>query len=245
MKGLGWFLGASLVLSSFIFANELELTNGETLNGTVVASKDKTDIVSPKGEITTVDNKLIFKEKVVEEKVDKKQTMKNPVIRFKTNLGDIDAELYEDLVPNTVANIITLAEKGFYNGQSFHRVIKGFMAQGGCPYSKKGSYKRAGTGGPGYKIADEFDDSLKHDGPGILSMANAGPNTGGSQFFLCFQKAPWLDGKHAVFGKVIKGFDVLQKIEKLGSRSGQPSERIAFTIKVIYKRDHKYVVRKL
>ena len=245
MKRLSCFIVFSLVMSSLMFANELELTNGEVLTGKVVTSKGKTVVVSPKGEITTVDDKLIVKEKVVEEKVVKFKKVKNPVIRLKTNLGNIDVELYEDSVPNTVANIITLAEKGFYNGQSFHRVIKNFMAQGGCPYSKNGSYKRAGTGGPGYKIADEFDETLKHDAPGILSMANSGPNSGGSQFFLCFQKAPWLDGKHAVFGKVIKGFDILKKIEKLGSRSGKTSERIAFTIKVIYKRDHKYVVKKL
>jgi cyclophilin family peptidyl-prolyl cis-trans isomerase len=224
-------------------ANELELSSGKILQGTVVTSKKKTEVISAQGEITTVDNRLIVKER--ETVPSFKQQKKNPIIRFQTSLGNMDAVLYEDLVPNTVANIITLAESGFYTGQSFHRVITGFMAQGGCPNSKRGSYKRVGTGGPGYHIADEFDPSLTHNGPGVLSMANSGPNTGGSQFFICFQKAPWLNGKHTIFGRIIKGFDVLQQIEKLGSATGKPSQRIAFTIKVIYKRKHKYVVKKL
>jgi cyclophilin family peptidyl-prolyl cis-trans isomerase len=224
-------------------ANELELRSGKVLRGTVVTSKKTTEVVSAQGEITTVDNRLILNEKKIAPS--QKTKAKNPIIRFQTSLGNMDAELYEDLVPNTVANIITLAEHGFYNGQSFHRVIKGFMAQGGCPNSKRGSYGRVGTGGPGYRIADEFDPSLSHSGFGILSMANSGPNTAGSQFFICFQKTPWLNGKHAVFGRIIKGFDVLHKIEQLGSTTGKPSQRIAFTIKVVYKRKHKYVVKKI
>ncbi|NLF19484.1 MAG: peptidylprolyl isomerase [Lentisphaerae bacterium] len=154
-------------------------------------------------------------------------------------------ELYEDKVPNTVANLITLAESGFYKGMSFHRVIPGFMAQGGCPNSKKGADGVPGTGGPGYTFADEIDTSLKHNGRGVLSMANAGANTNGSQFFLCFAPAPHLDGKHAVFGKVVAGAAVLDRLEKIGSPSGQTREEVRFTIEVVLKQDHPYEVKKL
>ena len=171
--------------------------------------------------------------------------MQNPIIKFVTSKGDITAELFEDKVPNTVANMITLAESGYYKGMTFHRIIDGFMAQGGCPYSKPGAPGMPGTGGPGYKIKDEFDSSLKHVGAGILSMANAGPNTGGSQFFLCFKSTPWLDGKHAVFGKVTEGLDVLKKLEAVGSGSGKPKESVTFNIEVVRKNDHPYKVNKL
>ena len=169
---------------------------------------------------------------------------KNPVIRIATSKGDMLFELYEDLVPNTVANIITLAESGFYKGQNFHRIINGFMAQGGCPNSKRGATGAPGTGGPGYKFADEFSAQLKHTGRGILSMANSGPNTNGSQFFICFDATPWLDGHHAVFGKLIQGAEVLDKLEAVGSRSGTPSEKIQFNIEVVSKRNHEYKVIK-
>jgi peptidyl-prolyl cis-trans isomerase B (cyclophilin B) len=154
-------------------------------------------------------------------------------------------ELFEGKVPNTVANIITLAESGFYKGMRFHRIIPGFMAQGGCPNSKPGAGGVPGTGGPGYRFADEIDPSLKHDGPGVLSMANAGPNTNGSQFFLCFTATPHLNGKHAVFGKVTEGLDVLKKLEAVGTPSGKPTENVEFSIEVISKRDHPYTVQKL
>ena len=169
----------------------------------------------------------------------------NPLIRIVTDKGAITCELYEDEVPNTVANIISLAEDGFYKDMRFHRIIPGFMAQGGCPNSKPRSSGRAGTGGPGYRFADEIAEDLRHDAPGILSMANSGPNTNGSQFFLCFKATPWLDGKHAVFGKVTEGLDVLKKLEAAGSRSGRPSDEISFDIHVIRKRDHAYEVKKL
>ena len=115
---------------------------------------------------------------------------------IKTNRGDIRLELHDDKVPKTVANFEKLANDGFYDGLTFHRVIADFMIQGGCP-------EGTGTGGPGYTFADEFHKDLKHDGPGILSMANAGPNTNGSQFFITHTATPWLDGKHSVFGRVI------------------------------------------
>jgi cyclophilin family peptidyl-prolyl cis-trans isomerase len=134
--------------------------------------------------------------------------MPNRTARFATNHGDFAIELFEDRAPLTTKNFIDLVEKGYYDGLTFHRVIDGFMIQGGCPTG-------TGTGGPGYKIKDEFHPELKHDGPGVLSMANAGPNTGGSQFFITLAATPWLDGKHAVFGKVADGLDVVQKIGKL------------------------------
>lgn len=168
----------------------------------------------------------------------------NPVLRIMTSKGDIYVELYEDECPNTVANIITLAESGFYRGMTFHRVIPGFMAQGGCPNSREGSYGAPGTGGPGYKIDDEFNENLRHVGRGILSMANSGPNTNGSQFFITFDKTPWLDGHHTVFGKVTKGMEVLDAIEQVGTQAGTPKEKVLMNIEVVSKRDHEYSVKK-
>jgi len=130
---------------------------------------------------------------------------KNYFATFKTDKGDIKVELFASKVPNTVNNFVFLAREGFYNDTIFHRVIPDFMAQGGDPTG-------TGRGGPGYSFRDEFDPTLKHDKPGILSMANAGPNTNGSQFFLTHVPTPWLDNKHAVFGKVIEGLDVLLAI---------------------------------
>lgn len=131
--------------------------------------------------------------------------MGNPIVVFETNHGTFKAELYADKAPLTAKNFLDLTNKGFYNGLKFHRVIAEFMLQGGDPSGN-------GTGGPGYKIPDEFGPGLKHSTPGILSMANSGPNTGGSQFFVTLVPTPWLDGKHAIFGKVIEGIDVVQKI---------------------------------
>jgi len=124
-----------------------------------------------------------------------------------TDKGDIVVELHDDKTPKTVANFTKLANDGFYNGLTFHRVIDEFMIQGGCP-------EGTGTGGPGYQFDDEFHPELKHDGPGVLSMANAGPNTNGSQFFITHVATPWLDGKHSVFGKVTQGQDVVNAIEQ-------------------------------
>ena len=125
---------------------------------------------------------------------------------IKTNKGIIKLELYEDKTPKTVANFEKLAKDGFYDGLKFHRVIPDFMIQGGCP-------RGDGTGDPGYKFEDEFHPDLKHNGPGILSMANSGPNTNGSQFFITHVETSWLDGKHTVFGKVIEGQDVVDAIK--------------------------------
>lgn len=124
---------------------------------------------------------------------------------FKTSKGTITVELFEDKVPKTVANFTKLAGEGFYNGLKFHRVIADFMVQGGCPQG-------TGTGDPGYKFDDEFHPELRHDGPGVLSMANSGPNTNGSQFFITHVATPWLDDKHSVFGKVTEGQDIVDTI---------------------------------
>lgn len=132
----------------------------------------------------------------------------NSIAKFETTKGNFTVELFEDKTPVTAKNFIDLANKGFYNGTLFHRVIDNFMIQGGDPQGN-------GTGGPGYTIPDEFHPSLKHTGPGLLSMANRGPNTGGSQFFITLAPTPWLDNKHAIFGKVIEGLDVVQKIGKV------------------------------
>lgn len=131
---------------------------------------------------------------------------------FETNRGTIEIELYDEKTPKTVANFEKLVADGYYDGLSFHRVIDDFMVQGGCPQG-------TGTGGPGYTFEDEFDPELKHDGPGVLSMANAGPNTNGSQFFITHVATPWLDGKHSVFGKVTSGMDVVNSIVQGDSMS--------------------------
>ncbi len=140
-----------------------------------------------------------------------------------TDKGDIVIELHADKAPKTVNNFVFLARDGFYDGVLFHRVIANFMAQGGDPTG-------TGTGGPGYTFQDEFHASLRHSGPGILSMANAGPNTNGSQFFLTHVATPWLDGKHSVFGKVTKGMDVLMAIPP---RDPQNAKVTAITIRKI------------
>ena len=137
----------------------------------------------------------------------------NRTAQVDTNLGSFKIELFEDRAPKTTKNFIDLAQKGFYNGTIFHRVIEGFMIQGGDPQG-------TGRGGPGYTIKDEFHKELRHSGPGILSMANAGPNTGGSQFFVTLAATPWLDNKHAVFGKVTEGLDVVQKIGSTKTAAG-------------------------
>jgi peptidyl-prolyl cis-trans isomerase B (cyclophilin B) len=129
------------------------------------------------------------------------------VATFDTDKGVIRIELFDDKTPNTVANFEKLCEKNFYDGLTFHRVIPDFMIQGGCP-------EGTGTGGPGYRFEDEFHPELKHDGPGILSMANAGPNTNGSQFFITHVATPHLNGKHSVFGKVIEGQEVVDAIQQ-------------------------------
>ncbi len=126
---------------------------------------------------------------------------------FETSKGTIRLELFEEQTPKTVGNFETLCGKEYYDGLTFHRVIPDFMVQGGCPDG-------TGAGGPGYKFEDEFDPALRHDAPGVFSMANAGPNTNGSQFFITHVPCPHLDDRHSVFGKVIEGQDVVDSIEQ-------------------------------
>ena len=135
---------------------------------------------------------------------------------IETSRGTIKVNLHDDLVPKTVANFEKLAKQGFYNGLKFHRVIPDFMIQTGCPQG-------TGTGGPGYKFGDEFSPKLKHTKPGLLSMANAGANTNGSQFFITLAATPWLDNKHSIFGEVVEGMDVVQKIGK--TATSKPNDR--------------------
>ena len=146
---------------------------------------------------------------------------KRYIATFRTERGDFQVELFAKDAPATVNNFVFLAREGFYDGVTFHRVIKGFMAQGGDPTG-------TGTGGPGYQFRDEQSAlRLKHDGPGVLSMANAGPNTNGSQFFITFVPTPHLNGKHAVFGKVISGMDVVNSLrERDPGRDRNPGDRI-------------------
>jgi cyclophilin family peptidyl-prolyl cis-trans isomerase len=145
---------------------------------------------------------------------------KSYTARFKTERGDIVVELYADRAPLTVENFVNLARAGFYDGTTFHRVIPGFMAQGGDPTG-------TGTGGPGYQFGDEFHPTLRHDGPGVVSMANAGAGTNGSQFFITHSATPHLDNKHSVFGRVTSGMDVLRAIrERDPQRDRQSGDRI-------------------
>jgi cyclophilin family peptidyl-prolyl cis-trans isomerase len=157
--------------------------------------------------------------------------MANPTVTIETNHGTIEAELFEDVAPKTAGNFIELIEKGYYDGVIFHRVIDGFMIQGGDPTG-------TGRGGPGYTIPDEFAPGLAHTEPGIFSMANAGPNTGGSQFFITLAATPWLDGKHAIFGKVTSGLDVVQTIGKVKTGMGdRPVEDVVMEKVTVSRED--------
>lgn len=138
-------------------------------------------------------------------------------VTFETNKGAIKIRFMPDTAPMHVTSFMYLTQLGFFDGLTFHRVITDFMAQGGCPLG-------TGTGGPGYRFDGEFSPDVKHDRPGLLSMANAGPGTDGSQFFLTFVPCPWLDGKHTVFGEVVEGMDTLRALEAAGSGSGRTRE---------------------
>lgn len=155
-------------------------------------------------------------------------------VEIKTRLGTIRGRLFEKEAPQTVANFVglavgTIAGKPFYDGIQFHRVIPDFMVQAGCPQGR-------GTGGPGYVIKDEFAPGLRHDRPGIFSMANRGPDTGGSQFFITEVPTPWLDGKHAIFGEVVEGLDVVLAATRVPrDRSDKPATPIVMESVRIYR----------
>ncbi len=175
---------------------------------------------------------------IAEQKIDKSGSWKTslakpPVLSFDpsktyywvidTNIGGpIKIKLLPDVAPMHASSTIYLARLGFYDGLAFHRVIEGFMAQGGDPLGN-------GTGGPGYKYDGEYDPNTKHDKPGLLSMANAGPGTDGSQFFLTFVPTPHLNGKHSIFGEVTEGMDTVKELEQNGSRSGQTTKPLSMT----------------
>jgi len=159
------------------------------------------------------EEKIISRSQLI---ITQKQQMTNntTTIEMQTNLGAITLELFSEDAPKTVENFIKLSKSGFYDGTRFHRVIKDFMIQGGDPNSKNDDWSTHGTGGPGYAFEDEFNDNKMVRG--ALAMANSGPNTNGSQFFIVtIESAPWLDGKHTVFGKVIDGMDIVDKIENM------------------------------
>lgn len=137
--------------------------------------------------------------------------------KLETSVGDLKVRLFPEIAPQHAANFLYLTELGFFDDLAFHRVIPGFMAQGGCPNGD-------GRGSPGYRFDGEFSDKVKHDRGGLLSMANAGPGTDGSQFFLTFVPTPWLDGKHTIFGEVVGGQSTLKELEKRGSSGGRPTE---------------------
>jgi len=137
---------------------------------------------------------------------------------FETDKGTINVTLYAEQTPMTVANFVNLAQRGYYDGLNFHRVIDDFMIQGGCPQG-------TGTGGPGYQFGDECTTELKHSEPGVLSMANSGPGTNGSQFFITHVATPWLDGKHTVFGKVVSDSD-MEVVNAIAGRDSLVSVKI-------------------
>lgn len=176
-------------------------TNQATQPTNPPANQQKTDLFAkPKGSMKTLQD---F------------ETIAAKQATITTTKGAITIELYREQAPVTTANFLSLAKSGFYNDIVFHRVIEDFMAQVGDPLTKDAGKKAMwGTGGPGYTIPDEFGTGLTHDSEGIVSMANSGPNTGGSQFFITFGPTTWLDGKHAIFGKVTQGLDVLKQIEQ-------------------------------
>ena len=189
---------------------------------------------SDKDQAMTKIEKFIATQKIDKTKDDWKTQLKEPqLLTFSadkqylwdltTNKGLLTIKLLPDVAPMHVSSTIYLTQLGFYDGLSFHRVIPGFMAQGGDPLGN-------GTGNPGYKYAGEFVEGVSHDKPGLLSMANAGPGTDGSQFFITFKKTPFLDGKHTIFGEVVEGLETtLKTIEELGSRRGKTAEPLMIT----------------
>jgi peptidyl-prolyl cis-trans isomerase B (cyclophilin B) len=185
-------------------------------------------VTSGTGGVAAID-KFIAEQKIVKQGDWKEHLPRPPKVSFdpkqtvywklSTNVGEIKIKLMPDVAPMHVSSTVYLTKLGFYDGVIFHRVIPKFMAQGGDPTG-------TGMGGPGYKYAGEFDAKVKHDKPGMLSMANAGPGTDGSQFFLTFVPTPHLDGKHTIFGEVVEGQGTLRELEARGSQSGRTSEKL-------------------
>jgi peptidyl-prolyl cis-trans isomerase A (cyclophilin A) len=245
-------LGVALALAAIAPARAAEtvtLEDGRTLTGNVIRKGGVCTVVTEKGQIFQFPESAI-KGSEAAEGAAAASGEPLPVVELKTNFGVIRAELFEDDAPNTVANFVELAEKGVYDGTKFHRVIDSFMIQGGDPLSKDDDIQNDGTGGPGYEFADEFS-SRKHDGAGVFSMANSGPGTNGSQFFITLGATPHLDGRHSVFGRVVEGMDVVKAIGTTPTtgRGGSPANRpkkdvVLEKVTVVSKRDHEYKVKK-
>ncbi|HXK21448.1 MAG TPA: peptidylprolyl isomerase [Myxococcota bacterium] len=197
--------------------------------GAVLAQSQKEpSVTSGAGGVAAID-KFIAEQKIVKQGDWKTHLPRPPKVSFdpkqtlywklSTNVGEIKIKLMPDVAPMHVSSTVYLTKLGFYDGVIFHRVIPKFMAQGGDPTG-------TGMGGPGYQYAGEFDPKVKHDKAGLLSMANAGPGTDGSQFFLTFVPTPHLDGKHTIFGEVVEGQGTLRELEARGSQSGRTSEKL-------------------
>jgi cyclophilin family peptidyl-prolyl cis-trans isomerase len=207
----------------------LSLTLAQVALGQEATPKKKVSLTTKDKAIMQID-KMIADAKTDKSKPDWRTTLTKPTpatfdpkhtywAHMVTNKGNITIKFMPKVAPMHVTNFIYLTRLGFYDGLSFHRIIPNFMAQGGCPLG-------TGTGSPGYGFDGEFSPTVKHDQPGRLSMANAGPGTDGSQFFLTFVATPWLDGKHTIFGEVTEGMDVLKKLEAAGTQSGKPTESL-------------------
>lgn len=184
----------------------------EKIDGEVLVRPDtEQELKEMLGEEDLLLDAMEVPEQITEEETDMTReteadkSVDNPIAVIETNMGNLEVELFAGRAPKTTENFISLIEKEYYDGLIFHRIIEDFMIQGGCPDG-------TGRGGPGYTIDCEIHPDLKHDRKGLLSMANAGPNTGGSQFFITLVPTPWLDGRHAVFGQVITGLDVVEAI---------------------------------
>ena len=232
-----------LVSAQTAAAETLYHRDGRTFEGRVTHRDGLVTVIADRGGMyqfleTDVSSTPIKKEEPAMETV-------LPVVKIETNLGAFTMELFEDDAPNTVANFVHLAETGFYDGSKFHRCIPGFVIQGGDPNSKSADSSRWGTGGPGYCIACEIN-KRKH-ARGVLSMAHAGKDTGGSQFFVTVASTPHLDGKHTVFGRITEGMDVVDKIATSPTgRGDQPITPVVMTkVTVLKKRNHPYEPKKL
>jgi len=232
-------MGTALFLASAVFADDATTASekeakpakaaaGETQATATVAATESKD--KAKDKTMTQISDMITKAKVDKSNPAWRTTLTKPEVatfdpahtyyaRMITNKGPILIKFMPQVAPMHVTSFMYLTELGYYDGLTFHRVIPGFMAQGGCPLG-------SGTGGPGYKFGGEFDPKVKHTKGGLLSMANAGPGTDGSQFFLTFKATPWLDGAHTIFGEVVEGEDTLKALEKLGSESGSTKEKL-------------------
>jgi peptidyl-prolyl cis-trans isomerase B (cyclophilin B) len=251
----------SLFLLSPSNGEIIHLKDGRTLEGQVIRNNSTVTIIAPGGVFQFPESDLFRKEEwktnsvtatdlttmpttvMSDSKKEKPMSEPNPVVQIETTLGTFKVELFEDDCPNTTANFIHIAEKGMYDGALFHRVIKDFVIQGGDPGTKSGPPALWGTGGPGWQIKCELGPH-KHE-RGVLSMAHAGKNTGGSQFFVVLQRShtAHLDGMHTVFGKVIEGMDTIAAIEKTPLGPGdRPVTKVAMTkVTVISKRNHEYI----